>query len=399
MIRLKAVVAGMLGVAVLGGYFRLRAALPEPAPPPVPVVTRVPPPAPPPAPAPLPPEFAWVVWYGPDGQVYRRPTTDAYRELYGSLQQSLADDQVRLQVLSRTYLRREAEPVLAALAPRLGPFFGDQSGLAAGIGRLNRAIGSADAAVEDGPGPARDGVIRTALLDHLLEAFDVQVLGGGATRQQLRAAAGQVLDLLRSDMLQLCDRYDRAFRWFILHTPGSVWVLADAAQDWRPAQGWRAAGEAIPSLCQSLRLAPAGAGPGTEQALDTALDTLTATARGTFPAYLRRTAQAAAGLARRTDRFAGALQELGLPAGLTRPPARAGAYLASAWNLLGVVREGLGDEQARAELTITLDTALGAVRDTVRLQLHQTLDDYVVAELERMALGLDARSRGAWSYP
>jgi hypothetical protein len=393
----QAAAAGAV-LVVLVAWIGQSLLIPSPAPPPAPEDRRVPAPV---AlldlPPPLRPESAWVTWYGPDGRIYRRPITDAYRELYAALQRSLAEDRLRLQLLSRRYLQREVEPVLSALGPRLEPFLERMASLTAGLDRLRQAVGSVPPGSADfASSAAREQALQAALTEALVDAFDSRVLGGGAARRQLRTATGRALELLRSDLLQLCDRYDRAFRWFILHTPGSVWVLTEP-DSWRPAQGWRAVEEAIPSLCQGLRLAPAGAGPAVEQALDMTLDTLTVAVRTTFQPPVRRTAQAAAELARQAQGYAERLRGLGWSADLAWSSALVGAYLTSAWTVLRTAWDGLGGDLAQTELAIDLGIALAAVPDTVRLRLHEILDDYVAAELERMALGLDARSRGAWS--
>lgn len=345
----------------------------------------------------LPPEARWVVWHDNNGQIHRRPAGADYAELYAALQRSLDEDRIRLQVLGRDYLRPSTTPVLRRVEARLGDFMDQVGATGARLSRLDRALATVVAQTPPELTPAqRHTHAQQALTEHLGDAFTTQVLDGSGSVLQLQGAAQRALGLVRQDILQLCERYDRAFLWFLLHTPGSVQVQG-AEGKWQPARAWQPATASQASLCRGLRAAVAGAGPAVDRALSDSFTATRAAVREALYAYADATAETVARLADRQQRYRGALRQTGLPDGAARPLSTLAVYLRSPVSLLRASVGPVGTDPAYRGLGGDLEAALALLSESVQLRLHTVLDDYIASELSQLSLALDARSRGPWS--
>lgn len=386
-----AVLAAILAAAWLG---RPSAPPPTPARP----ATPAPAPASPPTPPPVAAAPAWVLWYGEDARIYRRPSSPAYQELYHALHQSIETDRQPLEALLRDYVSQALEPSLAALPPRLEPYLAGELGLGASAGRLGKALEvAATLEIETLDEEARPEALRHKLAAVLAGDFLRVVWEADAHPRALRAGAERALGLAREDLLQNCERYDRAFRWFVLYTPGTVEIL-EGERDWTPDPFWQPANATFLPLCLGLRQARAGAGPAVEAVLTASRTLLETRVRELFqriPALLPVEAALAIGETR--NRHAAALEGLGLAAHWSRPPARLSAYLTSPWTLGQALWAGLDDRATREALPAGLNAAMEETGERLRQDLYELGREFVEAELERMHLGLAARSEGPWS--
>jgi hypothetical protein len=347
-------------------------------------------------------ETAWVVWYGADDRIYRRAASADYQELYFALHQSLSDDRDRLNALAWGYFKTELEPVLAELRPRLKPWLDDALGLGESFSRFGLALQNASEILQQKPVDLAENALvatlKKSLADGLVQKFRLEVLGAGATQRALRAAAERALSLLRHDLLQNCDRYDRAFRWFVLNTPGTVESLEDESA-WYPDPSWQPTTATFLSLCEGLRHAPAGVGIVAEDQLTQSFAAFEVKIFELALAHMENTAQSALQVAREQADYVTDLEDFGVTAPWAGPPAWFAAYITSPWRIGRTVWRGLGGSAVRAALTTDLAAAADHFGETLQRHLYQTGLDYLEAELERMTLGLAARSEGGWSIP
>lgn len=187
----------------------------------------------------------WVVWYGDDTAVYRlRVNSVAYEDLYATLRQSLAQDQMRLESIAGGHISAMLAPIFAGLPARIEPFLDDLFSVTNSASLLGKALGFAIEAVkESNHAPEQitaqaQETTRTHLADEVVIGFRDAVLLPGFTLRALRGASGRAFSLLRQDLLENCDRYDRAFRNFVLSTAGTV-ESREGELGWRPDPSWQ----------------------------------------------------------------------------------------------------------------------------------------------------------------
>lgn len=344
----------------------------------------------------------WVVWYGDDAAVYRlRVNAAAYGDLYAILRKSLAQDQMRLESIAGGHLYAELAPVFAELSPRLGPFLDDLFDVSSSASLLGRALDIAIETVRAAnptlpAGQAADQAreqTRARLADEVVGRFRNAVLLPGFTLRALRGASGRAFVMLRQDLLEDCDRYDRAFRGFVLTTPGTV-ETREGDIGWRPDPSWQQGNATFLSLCQDLRRTDAG------QLSDAPVIEAFAAAEEVVQAQalelVRPMADAAVEVALSTQ---GIADTLGLSSAWTRPLATGMGYISSAWTLVRRIFDQLGGAQGRERFMVGLQATLDGLQTDGLQRLHTVYRGFIAAEMERIGLNLAARSEGVWSHP
>ena len=346
----------------------------------------------------------WIVWYGDDAAVYRlRVSATVYGDLYATLRKSLAEDQVRLESLAGGHLSAELAPVFAELPPRLEPFLDDLFDLSTSVSLLGRALSIAiDAGQRADPIATTEQVTeqvgeqtRARLAEEVVTRFRNAVLLPGLTFRALRGASGRAFRMLRQDLLEDCNRYDRAFRDFILTTPGTV-ETREGGAGWRPDPSWQQGNATFLSLCQDLRRTDAG------QLSDSSVTESFAAAEDTVRAQalelVRPMADTAIEVALSTANITTALSTFGLPKSWAKVLATGLGYLLSPWTLTNRILDQLGGTEGRDRFMVGLQATLDGLQTDTLQRLHSVYRGFIAAEVERIGLNLTARSEGAWSY-
>ncbi|KOR28869.1 hypothetical protein TI03_03700 [Achromatium sp. WMS1] len=181
-----------------------------------------------------------VVWYGDDTAVYRlRVNSVAYEDLYATLRHSLAQDQMRLESIAGGHISATLTPIFKNLPERIAPFLDKLFSISNSASLIGQALGFAIEAAKTSNKASKHLITqvrettRTKLADQVVKEFRDNVLLPGFTMRGLRSASGRALALLRQDLLENCDRYDRAFKNFVLTAHGTV-ESREEGLGWRP---------------------------------------------------------------------------------------------------------------------------------------------------------------------
>ena len=340
----------------------------------------------------------WVVWYGDDDRIHRQQVdAGGYADLQHSLRHVREEDRQRLNNLADTYLRIDLQPVFADLAERRDAFGINLFGFSMSSALLGAAL---DAAEKVPPLTDADhalGLVQTAAVDELVAHFREQVTQPELTLRALRAAAGRSLALLRQDILQDCDRYDRAFRGFVLESTTTMETL-DAKAGWQVDIAWRPETATFRSLCTGLRYTD----PGTYLAEALVLQDL---AHAELPIrkeaieLVHTIATSAIETNRYTDDTTHSLSKWGLPQSWAHPPALFISYMANTRVLARRIGEQLDRRRYLLPVREILRTSLDQLQADLTEHLKRTCDDFIATELDRVELGLAARGEGTWSTP
>jgi hypothetical protein len=348
----------------------------------------------------------WVVWYGDDTAVYRlRVNSVAYEDLYATLRQSLAQDQMRLESIAGGHISAMLAPIFAGLPSRLEPFLDDLFSVTNSASLMSKAVGLAMDAVIDAAKIANKTpeqitvqageTTRIRLADQVVTGFRDAVLLPGFTLRALRGAGSKAFLLLRQDLLENCDRYDRAFRSFVLNTPGTV-ESREGELGWRPDPSWQQGNATFLSLCPELRR------PSTEQMSDTPLIEAFAAAEEIVQAQalelVRPLTDTAVDVAIRSNATATSLNWYGLPSGLANFIGTGMNSLGATWTIVEKMFDKLGGTQGRERFAAgLLATLKGLETDSIQ-RMHSGYRTFVTTEIERIGLNLAARSEGVWSH-
>jgi hypothetical protein len=340
----------------------------------------------------------WVVWYGDDGRVYRLEVKSAaLKELYAALHHSMNQDTGRLGTISDDYLNAALDVPFRELAPRVDPFLDDLFGVRSAANLLSQALAVAGPAADRGAGAEQLlSDAKAKLSAAVAERFRDDVLRPAASVRTVRLAAARAFALLHDDLLQDCDRYDRAFEGFVLMTPGTVEVREGDA-GWRPDPSWQQSNATFMSLCEGLREADAGPPPDTT--LAGAFAAAEANVATQAAALVQPVASTAVGVVLRKRAVVRVLGKVGLPSLVARPLAAVVSYVLSAWSLLHQVLGGLDGGRERQLFAVGLRSALKGLDVDGRQGLGKAYRDFLSLELGRMRLALSARGEGAWSRP
>jgi hypothetical protein len=341
----------------------------------------------------------WVVWYGNDGRVYRQQVDgNAYAELKHSLRQVREEDLQRLKGLASDYLRIDLQPFFADLAERRDTFlitlfdFGTSSAL------LGTALTAAEKVRGLESGEESLAQIRESAAKEVVNRFRAQLIAPEATLRTLRAATGRSLTLLKQDLLQDCDRYDRAFRGFVLESTTTMETL-DATAGWQVDIAWRPEVATFRSLCTGLRHIE----PGIYLAESSLAEAFAKAEPSVYNEALDLVlpiAKTALEVDRYAEKTSASLGAWGLfPKDWMHPPATLVSYLAHPRVLARRVGERLNVRRKRPHLRITLQKTLEELQLDLIERLKRTCDEFIVAELDRIELGLAARGEGVWSAP
>jgi hypothetical protein len=244
----------------------------------------------------------------------------------------------------------------------------------------------------DAPEPSLLAV-QSSLADNLVSGFRSSVLVSSTTLKPLRGAASRAYALLFKDLIYNCDRYDQAFRDFVLTSHGTVEILEDGRQ-WRADPSWQQHTATFLSLCAGLRHADAGhlADSFVEDAVN-----LAAGLHGTTMAQLKPMAEAALEVATHRAAFTQSLDRLGLPQGWAGPLATGMGYAASCDTLIDQVYRRISEPGPRQAFSQLLQQAVEQFQEQARQHLRLAYRTFIEGELERIGINLAARNEGAWS--
>lgn len=340
----------------------------------------------------------WVVWYGNDNRIYRQQVdTNAYLELRQSLRQARAEDLQRLKDLAADYLRVDLQPVFADLTERREGFlisifdFGTSSSL------LGTALSAAEEAKDLQDEEEIIGQVRETTAKEMVARFRSQLIAPQTMLRALRGAAGRSLILLKQDLLQNCDRYDRAFRGLVLASTNTMETL-DPTTGWRVDIAWRPETATFRSLCAGLRQVD----PGIYVVESSLLNAFSNAEPSMYSEALELVlpiAKTAVDLNRYTESMTDSLSAWWLPKRWMQLPVTLVSYIAHTRILARRVGERLNVRRSRPRLRFTLQGALEELQANLTKRLKQTCDEFIIAELERVELGLAARGEGVWSTP
>lgn len=331
----------------------------------------------------------WLVWYATDIRVYRlqvpRPT---YESFDTALRKAMAQDEERLLAIADGFLETEIEPVLATVPDQLNPFLERLFSLGNGAVMLHKALESA------GTPAATLASVQTQLAGEVVKSFQHSLVTADTTLAALRGAAARTFAWLRQDLLYNCDRYDRAFREFVLTSPGTVETM-ERKTNWRPDPSWQQSTATFLSLCEGLRRIDVG------HLADTYLqETLVAATRVQASAMeqVRPLAETAMGVEARTAAIRASWGELGLSMDWAQPLASGLSYAASSGSLLARLHQWWSRTQTRQAFATLLQAVLEQLRQDVRQRLHLAYHGFIEGEMRRIGVNLAVRSQGVWSF-
>lgn len=331
----------------------------------------------------------WLVWYATDIRVYRlqvpRPT---YESFDTALRKAMAQDEERLLAIADGFLETEIEPVLATVPDQLNPFLERLFSLGNGAVMLHKALESA------GTPAATLASVQTQLAGEVVKSFQHSLVTADTTLAALRGAAARTFAWLRQDLLYNCDRYDRAFREFVLTSPGTVETM-ERKTNWRPDPSWQQSTATFLSLCEGLRRIDVG------HLADTYLqETLVAATRVQASAMeqVRPLAETAMGVEARTAAIRASWGELGLSRDWAQPLASGLSYAASSGSLLARLHQWWSRTQTRQAFATLLQAVLEQLRQDVRQRLHLAYHGFIEGEMGRIGVNLAVRSQGVWSF-
>jgi len=341
----------------------------------------------------------WVVWYGNNDQIHRQQVdSGAYRELRQSLHQARAQDQERLVALAANYLSIDLQPVFAEIVGRREPFLISMFDFGSSSAILGAALSAAETAQRSPNQEEALDQVRAAAATKMVDRYRDQLIAPETTLRSLRDAAGRSLELLRQDLLQNCDRYDRAFRGLVSSFPTTIETL-DPAAGWQMDVALRQETVTFRSLCTGLREVDLGV-----YVVETVLrEALTATDAVIYQEGLEIVvpiAQTALEIAKyieaNTDTFS---EEWGLSREWARTPAKITSYISYVRILARRVGERLDVRRKRPRLRLTIQKKLDQLQGELMEHLKTTCNEFIATELDRIELGLAARGEGFWSKP
>ncbi|CAK0756266.1 conserved exported hypothetical protein [Gammaproteobacteria bacterium] len=345
-------------------------------------------------------EQHWLVWYGNDNKVHRQQVDgNAYAELRQSLRQVREEDLHRLKNLANDYLRIDLESIFTDLDARRESFlltlfdFGTSSSL------LGTALTAAGQALKSNAENAEAALeqVREATAKEVVNQFRTHLIAPQTMLRALRAAAGRSLGLLKQDLLQDCDRYDRAFRGFVLESTATMETL-DVMTGWQVDISWRPETATFRSLCAGLRHVD----PGIYLVESSLAESFVNAEPSMYNEALELVlpiAKTSLELNNYTENASTSLGAWGIPKNWANPPATVVSYIAHTQILARRVGERLDVRRKRPRLRVTLQKTLDELQVDLVERLRRTCDEFITTELDRIELGLAARGEGVWSMP
>jgi len=340
----------------------------------------------------------WVVWYGDDTAVYRLQV-DAikYKDLYSTLRQTLVQDQIRLESIASSHISATLAPIFARLPSRITPFLDNLFSITNNAILIQVAIGFALEAVQKHTSENITQVRETTrilLANKIVKEFRESVLLPGFTLRALRSASSRSFALLRQDLLENCDRYDRAFRNFVLNASGTV-ESREEKLGWKPDPSWQQGNATFLSLCPELRR------PNIGQISDTPLIEAFAAIEKMIHAQalelVRPLADAAVDIAIQSNNTTNTLITYGLPSGISRFLGSTLNSIAFTWTIVKKAFDNLGGSQSRKRFASGILASLNGLKTDSVQRLHSVYRTFISAKIERIGLNLAARSEGVWS--
>jgi hypothetical protein len=342
----------------------------------------------------------WLAWYGDDTVVYRlQVNAVVYEELYSSLRQSLAQDQVRMESIAGSHLATELSPIFTELTPRLNRFLSELFEITSSAAFLSQGLSIASEILKTQNSQSNlttteiSDLVRAKLASEMVIKFRDTVLLPGFTMRALRSASGRAFSMVRQDLLENCDRYDRAFRDFILKTSGTV-ESRDGESGWRPDPSWQQGNATFFSFCPDLRR------QNLTQLSDTPLIESFSVVEETVQAQalelLRPLTDVSMNVAIHSGYISDTLHVI-LPASISNTLAFGISALSSSWTLAKQVLDKLGGTLGKERLEIGLKATLDGLQTDSIQRLHSVYRAFIAVEMERIGINLAARSEGEWS--
>ncbi len=346
----------------------------------------------------------WVVWYGDDDRVHRQQVdASGYSELQRSLRQAQEEDRHRLSDLATGYLRVDLQSVFAELAARQETFlatlfaYSNNSAFGTSFSLLGTALTAADKAGKLEDRAQALSIVQGTVADEVVSLFRAQLIAPETTLRALRTAADRSLALLRKDLLQDCDRYDRAFRGFVLESTTTMETL-DTKAGWQVDIAWRPETATFRSLCAGLRYTDPGVYLA-EASLLQAFANAEPPVRSEALGLVRAMATSALEVDKYTEDTTATLGRWGLSRNWAHPTAAFVSYIANTRILARRVGEQLDGRHWRSRFRETLRKAIEQLQPDLTNRLQHTCDEFIATELDRVQLGLAARGEGTWSMP
>ncbi len=360
------------------------------------------------------PSMRWVVWYGDDARIHRQQVdAEQYRVLRHALQEAQTEDHQRLMDLATGYLRVDLQPTFTDLATRQETFLNNVFFLEPRLFSSShppygqaRAVATAMVTAgylatektqkSDSPESVLQSV-QTAIVEDLVTRFRTQVLDPESTVRALRTAANRSLSLVRQNLLQDCDRYDRAFRGFVLESTTTMETL-DAKAGWQVDIAWRPETATFRSLCVGLRYTDPDVylvQPALLELFQRAEKPLRDEAFPLFPSLAKHIL----GVKQYTDETTSSLGKFGLSDTWAHPPVAFVNYLNNVTPLIRHTRVIMDPRRLQPRLRELLRTTAEQLQANIMDTLKPVFDRFITSGLEDIDLGLAARSEGAWSTP
>ena len=199
------------------------------------------------------PSTRQVVWATAGGELLRTEMpASVHDEFVAALRAAQSQDRDRLAHLAEQRLRQDAESQIADTTARIPAFLDEIAGMQGQFAAISggfSALGTAD-----GDTAASLSEKAAALLgERYVELYRQRVLRPELSLPALRAIAGRVAASVLGDLIRSCDRYDQAFRSFLVANATKVEVFNQDGR-WVGAE-WKPAEATFRSLCQTLRAA------------------------------------------------------------------------------------------------------------------------------------------------
>lgn len=343
----------------------------------------------------------WLAWYGEDAVVYRlHVNANTYEDLYASLRQSLAQDQVRMESIAGNHLAAELTAIFAELHLKLDTFLNDLFDIKSNAIFLGQSLNVAGEAVTTQDRTSERAVaqaserVRAELATKIVTKFRDTVLLPGFTLRALREASGRAFAMMCQDILENCNRYDRAFRDFVLKTSGTV-ESRDSESGWHSDPSWQQNNATFLSLCPDLRRSIPGHLSDTP--LIEAFNATEAMIHAQAIELVRPLTETSINVAMRTADIATNLNTL-LPTGIATTIAYLLGPISSTWTLTRQTFDRLGGIHSRKRLEISLKSTLDSLQTDSIQRLHSLYRTFIATEMERIGINLASRSEGEWSH-
>lgn len=340
----------------------------------------------------------WLVWYGNDNRVHRQQVNaNDYLELRNSLNQVRTEDRERLIKLADEYLKVDLRTVFVELDARRESFLMSLFDFGASSSLLGTALTAAETALSLKNDERALEQVREITAKELVSRFRSQLIAPRGMLRTLRSAAGRSLNLLKQDLLQNCDRYDRAFRGFVLESNTTMETLDDS-NGWQIDISWRPETATFRSLCAGLRQID----PGiflVESALMESFSNAEPVIYNEALELVLPIVKTALELKAHTADTVNSLGSWGIPEILASPPATIISYISYTKPLARRIGERLDVRHKRPMFRIILQKTLDTLQADLMARLKRTCDEFITTELDRIELGLAARGEGVWSLP